>query len=144
MNIGYVTATFLIAISGFLFSCLSNTPNETYRTTDVEIKANSFLLYVDATSKLVSSNHGASGDITSMISLPAWYNKNNEISVIATTGRTYVFTKRTPALLSVLAKKTNKSYSLGVADNNVITLPSITIPKPSLIPNNSIVYVISE
>lgn len=141
-----LTKIFIAALIAFSVYLANVNQLNSYRVqmeSSEQQKAITFLLYIDEVSTYLQSNPSSTGVITSYIILPTWLGKSSDISIYAQSGKGYVVMSKSPGLYGLLLEKTGGSASLGLSTNNSIVFNDGTsIPKPTQISNNKIVYIL--
>ncbi|AVX40717.1 type IV pilus biogenesis protein PilM [Yersinia massiliensis] len=140
------TNTIMVILFLFIGAIGYSAVNESNRQASIiasdQGAATTFFLYVEQLDKYLSANPTFTGSITTQIEFPTWLSKNNNINMYAENGRGYVYMSAKSNVYDSLVSRTENSSMIGLTDSNSIITNLGPIPKPSVIPQNYIVYMI--
>lgn len=140
------TNTLMVMLFIFIGAISYRAVNESNRQASViasdQGAATTFFLYVEQLDRFLSANPTFTGSVTTQIQFPAWLNKNKDIMMYVENGRGYVYMSAKSNVYDSLVSRTESSSMIGLTDSNSIITNLGPIPKPSIIPQNYIVYII--
>ncbi|HHH1742762.1 TPA: type IV pilus biogenesis protein PilM [Yersinia enterocolitica] len=140
------TNTMMVMLFIFIGAISYRAANENNRQAIVTVydqaAATTFFLYVEQLDGFLSANPTFTGSVTNQIQFPTWLIKNDDIKMYVENGHGYVYMPAKSNVYESLVSRTENSSMIGLTDSNNIITNLGPIPKPAIIPQNYIVYMI--
>lgn len=140
------TNTMMVMLFIFIGAISYRAANENNRQAIVTVydqaAATTFFLYVEQLDGFLSANPTFTGSVTNQIQFPAWLIKNDDIKMYVENGHGYVYMPAKSNVYESLISRTENSSMIGLTDAISIITNLGGIPKPAIIPQNYIVYMI--